>query len=1091
MRRKLVYISALFVAMLMILSCSAYATNVLLISEEETVSGTDVATMMGQIVPEEFNVTEVSIDKGKSLEQTINAFDATGKGFDSVIIQLSYEDAVTNGSATDFISAISTLYTKVKKDTGTKVFIGTPVGKISNYETEISLSQGAVDAIIKGLTSFSASSIPVYENTGTATSKSLVVCADNKLTALGNLLVACTYCNSLEKPVVGLTSYDKLADADVKEIVSISKVETTSDKDILVQDTTTDEKLEDTNDQIEIYDKDIVGVNREPIMDMSGSDSKELVIQIYDKEGTGLKTVSLTINDANGAKIEQEKEETDDKKCTFKIDREKYLDAKEFKQFYIYAEDKDGCILREFFKVKYVEKAENGSYYKINRAPRVRPRVYSEARETKVNKISLYVMDQTGVQRVTPRTVEENGIKAVNLYADGRYDGYDGIEGNYDWQDIKSKTTTGLNIYIKEAHTKEQDAAEFFKHEKTTEKVSLSLAEEQYRFNAHAVDATGLASDRIMIVDFSEKEEDLSDKTTDEDADNPVSTKTSENKTTSKNTETSKEEKGTMQDRNGSHSGFEYRAFKADREPRLKYVTKSDYLYIEIRDCAGVACEFPSGEGNKKREANKSLQPQIYYYKNDKRGSVVPNLKRPTEQEYKKENKEYVYTIGLPVSEIGEEYTKFEILARDVQSDTKLKTQTYIDEIFMVKKTSTGEIIVNRAPVVHIVGLMANFKQMAAHAIDWTGVSKVEIRSLPKSAGQQSDTIRSWNGAVQSDWTSVAYCTKNKKYAADALSKFEKIDTVFSKSSWIGLNPKTEGEDGVYQVEVAAIDASGAKSSKKIVLDVTRWVRGEEWGETGNATKKSSSASSKNVANSSSKSGSSSGSASSSSKNSQSKKSSAKNSGSSGSGSSGSGSSGGSGKSGSSSGSDSSGRNNTDVFYGKPDSDEDKKETKSDKNNTDKHEQAPETKTTKKSSESTKESKGSSKKNAIENHSKFKIGFFHSYEKNAYMMIGNAMDTSFTIYSSGGKIDSFDVDGGEAASSSIYGSYMNLRVSPNHEKVYKSNDVYDAFATITAYSYNEKDKKWYKDSCRLHCIMATDRWWNDKNNRVNLKVNLK
>ena len=874
MRKKTVVISIIFVVLILLLTCSAYAANVLLISEEENVNGTEVATMMGKIAPGECNMTEVSLASGKSLEQTINEFDTTGKSFDSVIIQLPYEDAVLKDSSANTISAINSLYAKIKKDTGTKVFVGTPVGKIANYETEITSSQESVKKIIDGLATINASSIPVYENLGTATNKSLAVFMNGKTTTLGNLLVACTYCNSLGNPVVGLTSYDKLLDADVKGIVEISNVATTPKTDSTTEELIDDATNKDDNDQADIDGDDVISINREPIMEISGSDSKELVIRVYDKENAGLKSVSLMINDANGDKIEQEKEvstadtkeetkeenkeETKNQNCIFKINREKYLDKQEYKQFYIYAEDNDGCILKEFFRVKYIETAENGCYYKINRAPRIRPKLGVQTNEKEVNTISLHVMDQTGVQKVTPMSVEENGLKAVNLFADGKYNGYDGIEGNYDWQDIKSKTSTSSKVYIKEAYTKEQNIEEFFKYEETTEKVSLLLADKKFRFNTHAVDATGLAADRVMIVDFSGKDEDTSGNTTSDDTTNASTPSASNSSAAQKTSSTSKaEEKGTLKDTNGSYSGYEFRAFKADREPRLKYFPKSDYLYIEIRDCSGVACEYPSGEGNEKREANKSLQPQIYYYKNDKRGSVVPNLKRPTEGEYKKEKEtyEFVYTIGLPVKEIGTEYTKFEIVARDVPSHTKLKTQTYIDEVFMVKKSSDGKIIVDRAPVVHIVGLMSNYKLMSAHAMDWTGVSKVELKSLPKSSGQQGDIIRSWNGAVQSNWSLIASCTKNKKYATNALSKFEKIDTVFSKSNWKGLNPKISGEDGVYQVEISAADASGAKSTKIMIVDIKRWVKNhDEWGETGNATQKSSSKASSTKKSSSNKS---------------------------------------------------------------------------------------------------------------------------------------------------------------------------------------------------------------------------------------------
>lgn len=105
-------------------------------------------------------------------------------------------------------------------------------------------------------------------------------------------------------------------------------------------------------------------------------------------------------------------------------------------------------------------------------------------------------------------------------------------------------------------------------------------------------------------------------------------------------------------------------------------------------------------------------------------------------------------------------------------------------------------------------------------------------------------------------------------------------------------------------------------------------------------------------------------------------------------------------------------------------------------------------------------------------------------------MKNNAAEkTIFTIYGNGGKIDSFEVESGNVISSSISNSTIRLCVVPDGTKKYKTEEISDIYATITVYCKN--DGKWYKDSCRLHCIYATDKsWWDNPKNTKNIKVNL-
>ena len=80
--------------------------------------------------------------------------------------------------------------------------------------------------------------------------------------------------------------------------------------------------------------------------------------------------------------------------------------------------------------------------------------------------------------------------------------------------------------------------------------------------------------------------------------------------------------------------------------------------------------------------------------------------------------------MGLPISEIPEEYTKFEIVVHDVLY--KKKEQFYLDEIFMAKKSQDGVVTVNRAPTSNAVVSLDNLKQMSLHAADGTGISTIE-----------------------------------------------------------------------------------------------------------------------------------------------------------------------------------------------------------------------------------------------------------------------------------------------------------------------------------------------------------------------------
>ena len=560
MKRKITYILIVFAIVLLILGCSACATNVLIISEEDVVHGQTVTDMLAKISIDDYTIEKISIESDKSLSQTVEGIEVSGKNFDSVIIQLPFDNAE---AIADITSAINKLHAKFGNAENIGYYLGTPAGKITNYDKEIVTAKENMKNVMSGVATKKITSIPVFENLKIASDKSLEVYSNNALTTLGDLLVACTYHNSLGKPVSNLTSYDKLTDTDVQTIVEIA------------------------------------------------------------------------------------------------------------------------------------------------------------------NRISSSEVE-------TP----SNGVVVENPTQD-------------------SNTTNTTNMT---------------------------------------------------------------------------------NNTNQTPSPSSSENKGEQGNLKASSSAPAYVTFKGDREPRLTYNGQSDYLYVEIKDGAGIACEYPTINGNNRFEAQKKLQPKIYYYNNDKRGTEVKNVKRPTETEYSKNGKEFVYRIGLPVSEIGEEFTKFEIVAYDVKSDKKIKHQ--IDEVFMVKKKQDGTLSINRAPASYIVALKSNMSQMALFARDTTGISKIELRTLPKGKGKSTDLIRARNGATKNDWSAITSVTSNKKYVRIGITKFEKISSLFKKSNWIGLNPKVSGQDEVYTVRIVASDTSGARSVKSLTVDTKYYHSGDKYKLTKNGTVK-------------------------------------------------------------------------------------------------------------------------------------------------------------------------------------------------------------------------------------------------------------
>ena len=91
MKRKITYILIVFAIVLLILGCSACATNVLIISEEDVVHGQTVTDMLAKISIDDYTIEKISIERDKSLSQTVEGIEVSGKTYDSVIIQLPFD----------------------------------------------------------------------------------------------------------------------------------------------------------------------------------------------------------------------------------------------------------------------------------------------------------------------------------------------------------------------------------------------------------------------------------------------------------------------------------------------------------------------------------------------------------------------------------------------------------------------------------------------------------------------------------------------------------------------------------------------------------------------------------------------------------------------------------------------------------------------------------------------------------------------------------------------------------------------------------------------------------------------------------------
>ena len=161
--------------------------------------------------------------------------------------------------------------------------------------------------------------------------------------------------------------------------------------------------------------------------------------------------------------------------------------------------------------------------------------------------------------------------------------------------------------------------------------------------------------------------------------------------------------------------------------------------------------------------------------------------------------------------------------------------------------------------------------------------------------------------------------------------------------------------------------------------------------------------------------------------------------------------------------------------------------------------------------------KGSSKENAIHNKSIFDLKWRYG-NNNAYTYIGNTskdltteafkeyfknsgygrdtklVNYGFALYCLAGSITEYNVEPGDGMyeianakktrenGRDVLVIYPGSKGKGGHKVTDSNNklEYYEIYTTVTGY-YQSKDGKWYTDKCRIHFILADQKWWNNQN----------
>ena len=129
--KKKVIISVLFFIVICIFSCTFAnaAENVLLISNDDVISGSAVKSYLENISNNDYAVTQVSIKSGTSFADAVKGITNTGVTYDYVIVQESAEHISSSDS---IVSELGNLQKTIGDSAKTEYFISTPWGELTD-----------------------------------------------------------------------------------------------------------------------------------------------------------------------------------------------------------------------------------------------------------------------------------------------------------------------------------------------------------------------------------------------------------------------------------------------------------------------------------------------------------------------------------------------------------------------------------------------------------------------------------------------------------------------------------------------------------------------------------------------------------------------------------------------------------------------------------------------------------------------------------------------------------------------------------------------------------------------------------------------
>ena len=334
MKKRLIIASFVFLAMLMILTINANATqNMLLVIEEGIVDSGNIDTISNIISAmgnEELNPTVLKVPNGVSICDAINETTYTASSFDSIIIQPTLSRL--NNNSSDIVDAVSRLEQYAKKTEGEKSFItvATPWSTVTTEElADVKIKMSELPGI---------NILDVSTNLLKLKEKNINVIQNEIITLSGDIAIAGSYLkigyDNGKDTINNFTSYKspvgQISDEEIKTIIDVINGETTQTSGQIASSTDIIEQ-ETQEKQIDSTQNTITNETTQPeVIEKADASKAE----------TNTKVESETEN-------ETEIEETGDSDTyTFRTDREPRISfsKKESEYLYLKLKDNDGIL---------------------------------------------------------------------------------------------------------------------------------------------------------------------------------------------------------------------------------------------------------------------------------------------------------------------------------------------------------------------------------------------------------------------------------------------------------------------------------------------------------------------------------------------------------------------------------------------------------------------------------------------------------------------------------------------------------------------------------------------------------------------------